>query len=512
MKKVFKLVYSNKFFAIMMLILQLAILAAGYIWLSDYSRYFFGATTLLGAVLIVYEINRGDEPTFTLTWTLLIAIVPIFGTLFYIYTRSGFIERRIGLEYDKAREMTAPFFEGNDEIINEIASRNENTAGFAKYLHTYGGYTAYKNTSVKYYPLGDFMFEDMKRELKKATEFIFMEFFIINIQGRMWSEILEILKEKVSEGVEVRVLYDGMGCMTTLPRHYPEQLRRLGIKCEIFSPIQPLLSTYQNNRDHRKIMVIDGRVAFTGGINIADEYINEIKRFGHWKDAGVMLTGEAAAGFTGMFLEMWNIAAVGDDTDFEKYISVSKNYSVSADGFVIPFADSPLDDIYVGKQAYIDNLNNAKKYVNIMTPYLVIDNAMFEAMKYASQRGVKVRLILPHIPDKAYAFWVARTYYPDLIKAGVEIYEYLPGFVHSKVSVADGNRAIVGTINHDYRSLYLHYECAAYLYEVPAIMDIENDFEGTLKKCVKITMSDYERFNIFTKLIGKVLRILAPII
>lgn len=512
MKKIFKLIYSNKLFAFIMLIMQVVLLAAGYIWLSDYSRYLFGATSLLSAILIIYEINRGDEPSFKLTWTLLIAIIPVFGTLFYLYTRAGFISRRISREYKQARGNMLPYFGGSSDVANELASESANAAGFVKYLHNYGGYPAYKNTSVKYYPVGDLMFEDMKKELRKARSFIFMEFFIINSQGRMWSEILEILKEKVSEGVEVRVLYDGMGCMTTLPKNYHEQLRKMGIKCEIFSPIQPLLSTYQNNRDHRKLMVIDGRTAFNGGINLADEYINEQKRFGHWKDTGVMLIGEAAAGFTGMFLEMWNIASAEDDTDYGKYISESKKWTVSADGYVVPFADSPLDDEYVGKQAYIDNLNNAKKYVGIMTPYLVIDNSMFEAMKYASHRGVKVKIIMPHIPDKPYAFWVARTYYPELINAGVEIYEYEPGFVHAKVSVADGKRAIVGTINHDYRSMYLHYECATYLYEVPAIMDIEHDFEETLKKCIPITMSSYEKFNIFTKLIGRIMRVLAPII
>lgn len=512
MKKIFKLIYSNKFFAAIMLVIQLAILAAGYIWLSEYSRVFFGATSVLGAVLIIYELNREDEPAFKLTWTLLIAIIPVFGTLLYLYTRSGYISRGLGKAYKIVREKTEPYFFDDKNIINEIAAQNGNVASFVGYLHNYSGYPAYKNTSVKYYSLGDYMFEDIKRELKKAESFIFMEFFIINIQGVMWPETLEILRQKAAEGVEVRVLYDGMGCMTTLPRHYPETLRKLGIRCEIFSPIQPLLSTYQNNRDHRKLVVIDGRVAFNGGINLADEYINKIERFGHWKDTGVMLTGEAAAGFTGMFLEMWNIAAGKDDADYGKYILASKEYPVISNGYVVPFADSPLDDVYVGKQAYIDNLNNAQKYVNIMTPYLVLDNAMFEAIKYASHRGVKVKIILPHIPDKVYAFWLARTYYPELIRAGVEIYEYVPGFVHAKVSVADGNRAIVGTINHDFRSLYLHYECATYLYEVPAIMDIENDFEETFKKCIPITMKDYEKFNIFTRLIGKALRIIAPLI
>lgn len=511
MKKFFKLIYSNKFCAFIMLIIQLVILAVGYIWLEDYSRYFLSVGTVLKVVLIIHEINRDDdEPSFKLTWTILLAIFPVFGALFYLYTRTGFISRDIHSAYDKEQNNAKQYLIQSSEVNDEIAS--ENAADFVKYLHKYGGSPAYKNTSIKYYPLGDYMFEDMKKELLKAKEFIFLEFFIINIQSRMWQEILNILKKKVREGVEVRILYDGMGCMTTLPRKYPEQLRKFGIKCGIFSPIQPLLSTYQNNRDHRKLLIIDGKIAFNGGINLADEYINEINRFGHWKDTGVMLTGEAVAGFTGMFLAMWNVTTGSGQDDYEKYITSSAKHMVEASGYVVPFADSPLDNIYVGKQAYIDNLNNAKSYVHIMTPYLVIDNSVFEAMKYASLRGIDVKIIMPHIPDKVYAFWLARTYYPELIKVGVKIYEYNPGFVHAKMSVADGNRAIVGTINLDYRSLYLHYECATYMLDVPAIMDIENDFKETLKDCTQITMEEYKRFNIFTRLAGKAIRMVAPLL
>lgn len=512
MKKFFKLIYSNKFFAFVMLIIQISILAAGYIWLEDYSRYFISANTILKILLIVYEINRDDEPSFKLTWIILIAVFPVFGALFYLYTRAGFISRDIHSAYERVQSKIKSYLIQDDSVIDEIKNDDENTASFVKYLNEYGGSPAYKNTAVKYYPLGDNMFEDMKKELLKANKFIFLEFFIINLQGKMWPEILEILKKKVKEGVEVRVLYDGMGCMTTLPRNYHERLKKNGIKCAVFSPIQPLLSTYQNNRDHRKIMIIDGRVCFVGGINLADEYINEIERFGHWKDTGVMLTGEAVAGFTGMFLGMWDLSSGIEQDNYKEYITISKRYGVSADGFVVPFADSPLDSVFVGKRAYIDNLNNAKNYVHIMTPYLVIDNGMLEAIKYASHRGVDVKIILPHIPDKAYAFWLARSYYPELINAGVKIYEYAPGFIHAKMSVADGNRAIVGTINHDYRSFYLHYECAAYMFNVPAIMDIENDFKETLSQSIPITMEEYEKFSIFTKLAGRIIRIFAPLL
>ena len=382
----------------------------------------------------------------------------------------------IGDDYKNIQEANKKYLVQDNDVMKNIYQTDKNQDGFARYLSKYGGSPAYTNTGVQYYSIGERMFEDMKKELLKAEKFIFLEFFIINHTSRMWNEILEILKKKVKQGVEVRVMYDGMGCIVTLPRKYNEYLERQGIKCRIFSPIVPLLSTHQNNRDHRKIMVIDGAVAFCGGINISDEYINE-----KIEDCG-------------------------------EYIQASKKYSVSTDGFVIPFGDTPLDEVYIGKRAYINNLNNASEYTYIMTPYLVIDDEMYECMKYAAQRGVDVKIIMPHIPDKKYAFYLARTYYKELLKAGIEIYEYTPGFVHAKMSISDGKKAIVGTVNHDYRSLYLHYECAAYMLNVPAVMDIERDFKDTLELSQKITLEDVKHFNIFTKILGHIIRLVAPLL
>lgn len=511
MKKLNRILYSNKFFALLMLLAQIAVFVLMFVWISDYSKALFGLSTLLSAILIIIEINRTEEPTFKMTWIMLIAIFPVFGALFYIYTRGQSISRNIGDDYKKAQNANKQYLLPDEELTKALAELDRQESSFAEYLSSYGGATAYSDTAVQYYPIGERMFEDMKRELLKAEKFIFMEFFIINTASRMWNEIFDILKQKVRQGVEVRILYDGMGCIGTMPRGYNEVLRRNGIKCRIFSPIVPLLSTHQNNRDHRKIIVIDGAVAFSGGINLADEYINAKVRFGHWKDTGFMLRGKAVAGYTAMFLEMWN---VNDDKteDGGSYINASKEITTGADGFVIPFGDTPLDDVYVGKRAYLHNLDNASDYVYIMTPYLVIDNEMYESMKYAAQRGVAVKIIMPHIPDKSYAFYLARTYYRELLKAGIEIYEYTPGFVHAKMSVSDGCRAVIGTINHDYRSLYLHYECAAYMLNVPAILEMEGDFKETLGKSQQITLESLKHFNIFTRLIGHIVRLVAPLI
>ncbi len=511
MKKFNRLLYSNKFFACVMLILQVIAFVLMFIWISDYSKVLIGLTTLLSAVMIVFEVNRAEEPTFKMTWVILIAIIPIFGALFYLYMRARGVSSNIKEDYDRVRDANDQYLVQNEDIMKSVSLMDKREGSFMKYLSKYGGSPVYSDTAVQYYSSGEKMYEDMKRELLRAEKFIFMEFFIINTSSKMWHEIFDILKSKVRQGVEVRLMYDAMGCITTMPSHYNEVIERQGVKCRVFSPIMPLISTHQNNRDHRKIVVVDGTVAFSGGINIADEYINAKERFGRWKDAGIMLRGEAVAGFTAMFIDMWNVVNDDEIEDGKKYIEASEPYAEGSNGYVIPFGDTPLDDIYIGKRAYIHNLNSATEYTYIMTPYLVIDDEMYECMKYAAQRGVDVKIIMPHIPDKPYAFWLARTYYKELLKAGIEIYEYTPGFVHAKVSVSDGRRAIVGTINHDYRSLYLHYECAAYMLDVPAILGIEQDVKATLSECRKIELADIKKFNIFTRLIGHIVRLVAPL-
>lgn len=506
-KKFLRLLYSSKLFAVVMLIFQLFILAVGYVWISDYNVYVLGATSLIGTMLVLYEVNRTDSPDFKTSWIVLISIIPVFGALLYIYLHADRSGKSIRAYQERAAELTKS--PPDAEVIKEI--RDPCTAGLCGYLSKYGGSRTYKNTRVEYFPLGDDFLEDMINELKKAERFIFLEYFIINQNKYIWPEILSVLRDKAAEGVEVRLLYDAMGCVGILPRGYDARLNKMGIKCRVFSPIQPLLSTYQNNRDHRKITVIDGRRAYCGGINLADEYANRIERFGHWKDVGVRLDGEGAAGFTGLFLNMWNGAGLCDSReDCLNYMSLAA--PANADGFVTPYADSPLDDVQVGRQVYIDMLNTAQKYAHIMTPYLVIDEGIYEALKYAVQRGIDVKIIMPHIPDKKYMFWLARTYYPRLLGAGVRIFEYIPGFVHAKVTVSDDTKAAVGTVNYDFRSMYLHYECGAFINESACILDIENDFERTLDCCEEITMADYKRFNIFQKIFGRVLRILAPML
>ncbi len=510
MNKLIKLVYSNKFFALIALLLQVGMIGIYIINASENVRYYLLISNFISAVLILFEVNRREESLYKITWIMLMATIPIFGWFFYIYTHMGIISKGIKNSHINAGKVLAKFKPDDSEIINELGRSD---IPLAKYLSKVGGSSVYKNTDVKYYALGDDMFPDILAELEKAEKFIFMEFFIINKNSRMWKETEEILIRKAAQGVDVRLMYDGMGCVSIMPKDYDKVLESKGIKCRIFSPVQPLLSTYQNNRDHRKIVVTDGRCAFSGGINLSDEYINEQERFGHWKDTGFMLTGDGVAGFTSMFLQMWCTVSENSDVDFERFIGASKEYSLKREeGFFIPFCDAPLDDQPVGRNAYADILNTATEYVHIMTPYFVVDESLFDAMSYAVMRGVNIKLILPGIPDKKMPYCLARSYYKDLIDIGVEIYEYIPGFVHAKTTVSDGRKAIVGTINYDYRSLYLHYECAAYMIDAKEIADIEKDVIDTLAKCRRITMAEYEGYPWYYRAAGRVLRFIATMI
>lgn len=349
-------------------------------------------------------------------------------------------------------------------------------------------------------------------ELDKAKDFIFMEYFIVD-DGYMWDNILEVLIKKANEGVDVRVMYDGTCEFALLPRTYPSSLEEFGIHCKVFSPVSPFISTHYNYRDHRKIMVIDGKTAYNGGINMADEYINYTHKYGHFKDVGVMLKGDAVDSFTLMFLQMWSVNE--RHCDFSKYLNVGDSLSAGgyfSNGFVMPFGDCPLDEYDVGKSVYMDILNRAKDYVYIMTPYMIMDGELENSLTFSAERGVDVRIILPHISDSFVAQALAKTHYKKLLDAGVKVYEYTPGFVHAKVFVSDDVKSVVGSINMDYRSLYHHFECATYMYGTRCIDDIKSDYKDTLAKCQQVTYESIKNDKWYIKLIGKVLKFVAPLI
>ena len=426
----------------------------------------------------------------------------------------------------KLDEQLKPAYKQNEELMDRIKDESDGEYGLAKYLYNAGRFPVYNDCQAEFFPLGQDKYKEMIKQLESAEKFIFMEYFIV-AEGKMWDSILEILKKKAAEGVEVRFMYDGTCSLMLLPYGYYKELAKYGIKSVPFSQIRPALSTYQNNRDHRKILIVDGKVAFTGGINLADEYINEIERFGYWKDTAIMVKGKAVKSFTTMFLEMWNVAVKNGDItvhDIEKYVDCTDEYFDSNKddkenykcllrdgGYVIPYSDDPFTDERIGKQVYIDILNRASRYVHIMTPYLILDDEMVGALKYCAKRGVETIIIMPHVPDKIYAYLLARTYYKDLLESGVKIYEYTPGFVHAKLFVSDDLRGVVGTSNLDFRSLYLHFECCMYMYKNGAVYDIERDYQYTLSQSQEITIKDCDDYPWIKRIAGSLLRFIAPL-
>lgn len=507
---VFKIVFSRTLVVLLMVILQILVLLASFTWLGTYFHYIWEGMSLLGAFLIIFIINK-DEPTeFKLTWIIPICLFPVLGALMYVFVVGNLGGVGLKAKIKKCVEETKTFSGTTDETREAIKTCPEHFKGFAHYMENTAGFPVYHNSTAVYYPLGENKFADLLIELKKAKKYIFLEYFIIE-RGIMWNAILEILKEKVKEGVEVRVMYDGMCSILLLPYRYPKELQKYGIKAKMFAPIMPFLSTTQNNRDHRKIVVIDGKTAFTGGVNLADEYINAVKRFGHWKDVAVKVTGDAARSFTVMFLQMWNVSEKKME-NVEKYLKdISYEENLYHDGFVIPYGETPTRKTEVAKTVYESMFASASKYVHIMTPYFIVDREFLDTMRYASQRGVEVAMILPHIPDKKVVYYIARTFYPELLQAGIKVYEYTPGFVHAKALVADDVAAVVGTINLDYRSFYHHFECGACFYDNSVVPKIEQDFQEALQKCQEVTMDYYKKIPPHQKLLGSIFKLMAPL-
>ncbi len=507
-KGLLSLIFSRFFVIIIMLAIQIALIVIFNMWLSELLPFYWAVMLLLTLGTVIYLFSSGMDSSAKLTWMFIIAIMPVVGAAILAFTQSNIGNRTLKKRVEELIEGTKDAIEQPKEPIEKLSGDTSATDDLTRYLNRDNCFPVYDRTKSSFFPLGEDMFAAMMEDLKKAEKFIFMEFFIID-EGYMWGSILKVLADKAAAGVDVRVMYDGMLEVSTLPADYCKLLEQHGIKAKAFSPIVPLVSSHYNYRDHRKILVIDGKTAYTGGVNLADEYINLRMRFGHWKDTGIRIEGDAVRSFTLMFLQMWNI----DETEaaFEPWVNFKPDTEVESDGFVIPYGDCPLDDDKVGEAVYMDIFNRATTYVHVMTPYLILDDELENAIKFAAQRGVDVKLILPGIPDKKMAFALAKSHYQRLINAGVKVYEYTPGFVHAKVFVSDDVKAVVGTINLDYRSLYHHYECAAYLYKASCIADIERDFEATLEKCSPVTDETIKNEKIYYKVMGKLMKFIAPL-
>lgn len=507
MNKLLKKVFSRTVVTALLIVIQVAWLAALLLQLGNSLPAIQTVLRILSLVAILFVIKSDMNPSYKIGWILLIAVLPILGGLMYVIFGNKRPTKNMREMLRAQLEKSAEYLDTQESITGEL---DGGAAGLFKYLEGSAGYPTAKNTTVRYYRVGEEMYADLLPELEKAEKFIFLEYFIIR-PGEMWDGVLEILKRKAAAGVDVRIIYDDMGCIDILPANYNATLEGWGIRTMAFNRFVPAVSLVMNNRDHRKITVIDGKVGFTGGINISDEYINVKERFGHWKDTGLMLKGPGVFNLTLMFLEMWN-AFNKDGDGYAEFIPDSFEECGSADdGYVLSFSDNPLDNESVGESVYTDMLYQAKNYIYITTPYLAIDSELQTALCMAAKRGVDVRMITPGIPDKKLVYRLTRSYYPTLLRAGVKIYEYTPGFIHAKSFVCDDKLCVVGTINMDYRSLYLHFECGTLMYNNPEIKQVKKDDLDTMEKCRKVELSDMKT-NFLGELFDSFLRSVAPLL
>lgn len=468
---------------------------------------FYLVAVIAQAYCVVRIIASDDNPDYKVPWLLLVLVVPIVGFMIYFMFYSRKFKRKF---IKRLSDLKSNTYENDDAKLLEMLEKEDALASsHARMLCNIADTHIFTNTKQTYFRLGEDMFESMQTDLLNAKEYIYLEYFIIE-EGKMWNTILDILREKVAAGVDVKVVYDDIGCMTTLPGNYVKKLRSYGIDATLFSKLRGNSDSEFNNRSHRKILVIDGKVGYTGGINLADEYINETVRFGHWKDVGIRLEGPAVYEFTKLFLIDFGINVKNmPDIRPELY----PKCDITEKGYIVPFGDGP-HPIYqrrVGKSVIQNILSTATDYVYMTSPYLIIDNGLCQSIENAALRGVDVRIIVPHIPDKKLIFAMTKSYYHRLMNAGVKIYEYEPGFIHAKSYIADGKQAMIGTINLDYRSLVHHFENGVWMYNCESLKDIKNDISDTLDKSILIT-DDMLKTGLFRRIITAVVRIFAPML
>lgn len=499
--------------------------------------------------LALYILGLKNGPVdVKLPWVILILLFPVFGSIFYLLFRNQKVRKKVRLNVESQAYATSKVIHDATNTYDTLKALDRSIYNQSKYIFKTTNMPIYQNTESKYYEIGETYYEDLITELKKAQKFIFMEYFIIKM-GTMWNTVFNILKEKAASGVEVRLLYDDFGCITSLPTNYKQHVEKYSIKCEVFNTIYPIATLAHNNRDHRKIVVIDGITGFTGGINLADEYINKQSRFGHWKDTGVMIKGDAVKSFTLMFLEAWHIYRDKNEdyTPFVPKLEIKKdvvpvktkkrknkknkldasqmvipslepdfqyeNLWSNSKEFIQPYLSTPMDDQeIVARNVYVNILNSANDYVYITTPYLILDPELKAALINAGKREVDVRIITPGIPDKKYVFTVTRSEYADLLKSGIKIYEYTPGFIHAKNVVADDKVATCGSINFDNRSFYHSYECGIFLYNSHCVEEIKADFLKTQELSNEIFANYMDKFSTWERIKSAVFRVLIPLL
>lgn len=522
MKRFLNRLFSKLFLGIFIIVLQFG----WFVYLT------YSATTLNSAVNIVFQIiavalalyvaNKDIRTSYKMSWIFLILFLPLFGCPAYlVFGRSG-LTKQMRIRVGEVIDRINTYRKSDEKIAKQLENEDFYAAQQSRYLSANAGYPLYREDSTCYYSRVEELYTQLLADLRNAKQFIFMEYFIIE-QGEMFDPIVEILEQKAKEGVDVRLIYDDVGCIQTLPSKFYRTLEAKGIHTAVFNPFRPILSIIMNNRDHRKITVVDGKIAYTGGFNLADEYINAKQKFGYWKDAGIRMTGACVWSFTSMFLELWDVIKhTESDYAFYRSASVPENVPAATEeamaeasqgkGFIQPYSDSPLDHEDVGENVYLQLIEHAKKYVYIFTPYLIIGSEMKTALVNAAKCGVDVRIVVPGIPDKKLVYLLTQANFAHLIKGGVKIYKYEPGFIHSKCFVVDDVYATVGTVNLDYRSLYLHFECGTFQYRTQAVMQVKQDMVDTYEVSHQVTLEECQNKFILVRMFMGALKLFAPLL
>lgn len=506
-KKIGSAIFSRLGIGIILMAIQFLFIVFSVVYLSRVKYYVYIILEIMSLFVVMFIVSKQDNPSYKISWIIIIMALPLFGGLFYLFWGNKRVEHSMKHKIEEFNKYATDKPDPQNECIKDLSEQHPHKKRQVDYIYNLSGFPLWENTESEYYKIGEDLFESLKAELKKAEKFILLEYFII-AQGKMWDEIHEILFQKKKEGLEIKIMFDDIGCIKTLPNRYDDVLRKEGFEVVVFNSFRPRLNVGMNYRDHRKICVIDGNTAFTGGINLADEYINVKSRFGHWKDTGCMLKGDAVWNFTVMFLEIWQFVS-SKKLDCEKYKPTVSYHD--AKGYIQPFGDSPMDRLNIAENAYMQIINEARDYVYIMTPYLILDNEMINALSMAAQSGVDVRIMTPFVPDKWYVHPVTRSYYKPLLEAGVRIFEYTPGFIHAKTFVSDDDVGIVGTTNMDFRSFYLHFECGVLFIDTPVVGSIKRDFLTTQKVCHEVTLEEENKVSLSRRIGRTILKFFAPL-
>ncbi|MFV0255398.1 MAG: cardiolipin synthase [Erysipelotrichaceae bacterium] len=507
MKKIVTLLLSRSFLFGSLMLIQVAILLSLISFLSLNYLMAYTLMTIISFFVVIYIINKDLNPSYKIAWILVVLLLPLVGGVLYLFFGGKRIPKNLRQQELRNIQMKHYALKNEEKILKELKQENVEVYGIFNYLRNHAYSTTYNDTDISYYSSGDFMYQKMLLDIKNAKKYIFLEFFIIK-PGSMWHEILTLLKEKIAEGVEVYLLYDDFGVTHWFDKNFEKELISSGIKVKVFNKLKPILLVYMNNRDHRKILVVDGKIGYTGGINIADEYIDRKIVFGKWKDGGVRLEGRAVDSLVYLFLQMF-YEGVGIEKQYKTYCS--KRHNIISNGIVCPFGDSPTDGELVGRDVHLSLINRANHSIYITTPYLILDQELKVGLSLAARRGVDVKIIVPGIADKKIVNQVTKSNYEYLANNGVEIYEYKPGFMHLKTMLIDDNLAYVGTINMDYRSYYLHFECGVLIYQSRCLADLKEDIIETIEVSELITIDDIRSINIFIKIIRAILNLMAPI-